>query len=111
MSDTEGRVAVVADAALQEELIVQVEVGLREVPFQPAARLLIIRRGARRRVLQLEWLGREQDLSLNVDLAEVRLVQVLAHREGPLHLGAELTGAGGGQRMVERAIVELPALE
>src|SRR5204862_7786792 len=46
VTDAERRVRIVADAALQEQLIVQVDVGLREVAFDAAPLLGIVRERA-----------------------------------------------------------------
>src|SRR5947207_11550347 len=62
VTDAERRVRIVADAALQEQLIVQVDVGLREVAFDAAALLGIVRERAGGGVLQLERLRGEPDL-------------------------------------------------
>src|SRR5207253_4625542 len=111
MTDTERRAAVVTDARLQEQLVIQVECGLSEVAFQATLRFRIARHRTRRRIGKLERLRRDERQTGDVDLAEERFVQVLTHRERTENVVILLPRRRRTQVRIDQAIIELPTLQ
>ena len=90
----EARGAVVANAALDEELIPEIERRLPEVALGPDLRLDVLGRREGRRVAQVERRVGDQPVAHLALLPEAPGVEVLPEAERPLHLRAQRVARG-----------------
>ena len=96
---------------MQVHLVVQIGARLCEVSFDPPPRLGVIGHRPRRRVRQLVRRRRDPRLAGDIDLAEIGLVEVLTDRQCAAEVGREVVRSGRRQRVIEHAVIELPALD